>query len=100
MSALTNLLGSEHVLTELAARVFFSTDIFSSGATAQAVVRPANAEQLSAALMICADAGFAVVPRGGGFSYTGGYTPISANTIVVDLRRLDRIVDEADVVHA
>jgi FAD/FMN-containing dehydrogenase len=34
-----------------------------------------------------------VVPRGGGFSYTGGYTPTAPKSVIVDLRPMDKIVD-------
>ena len=42
---------------------------------------------------IARGAGLAVVPRGGGMSYTLAHTPARAETLVVDLRRMDRIVE-------
>ena len=39
--------------------------------------------------------GVAVVPRGGGMSYTKGYLPAKANSIVVDTRRMNAILELA-----
>jgi len=86
-------LGAAFVLDAVAKRVFFSTDIASEGEVAQCVVQPGNAEELSLAVTRCTQAGAAVVPRGGGFSYTGGYTPVSSDTVVIDMRRMDKIVE-------
>ena len=35
----------------------------------------------------------AVVPRGGGMSYTSGYTPKQANTMLVDMRKMNRVIE-------
>ena len=50
-------------------------------------------EELSDAVRLCTENGYAVVPRGGGLSYTGGFLPMRADTVIVDLRRLDRVVE-------
>jgi len=42
-----------------------------------------------------AEAGYAIVPRGGGLTYTGGYTPPHERSVVLDTSRLDRIVEVA-----
>ena len=56
-------------------------------------MQPATVEELSAVVREVTGAGFAVIPRGGGMSYTKGYTPDREATISVDTRRLDRIVE-------
>jgi alkyldihydroxyacetonephosphate synthase len=63
------------------------------------VVSPGDAEQVQAALEVCADAGVAVVPFGGGTSVVGGLEPERGAfdaLISLDLGRLDRLttVDE------
>lgn len=90
--ALASLLGPHTVETALDKRTFFSTDLSKSGATAAAVIRPASVEALSEAVRLCTSRGFAVIPRGGGFSYTGGYIPVSEESVVVDLRGLDQVI--------
>lgn len=93
LDELIALLGAEHVLTEDGKRVFFSTDMASRGETVTCVIAPASTLEVSKAVALCTAHGQAVVPRGGGFSYTGGYRPTQAGTVMVDLRRLNRIVD-------
>ncbi|KQS04133.1 hypothetical protein ASG11_07635 [Sphingomonas sp. Leaf357] len=87
------LLGVERVETDLEKRTFFSTDLSRRGPTAAAVIRPGDADQVAAAVKLCTSRGVPVIPRGGGFSYTGGYVPDRAESVIVDLRGLDRIVE-------
>ena len=90
---LAAIVGDDKVRDSLAERTFFSTDIASRGETTLAVVRPSSTEELSRIVALCAAQGLAVIPRGGGFSYTGGYTPVSAESVTVDMRGLDQIVE-------
>nr|WP_280363310.1 FAD-binding oxidoreductase [Nocardia wallacei] len=65
-----------------------------------AVVYPADHEQVVAVLAQCAAQGFAVVPFGGGTSVVGGVDPVRDRfdaVIALDLRRLDT-VSEVDPV--
>ena len=90
---LIDLLGAPQVATDVTKTTFFSTDMSRRGPTALAVIRPADAEQVAAAVRLCTDEGVSVIPRGGGFSYTGGYVPTVAGSVIIDLRGLDRIVE-------
>jgi FAD/FMN-containing dehydrogenase len=90
---LGTLLDSENVLIDLRDRVFYSTDIFTRGVTADVVIVPPSVELLSAAVRLCTENRRVVIPRGGGFSYTQGYIPVEAGTVIVDLRQLNRIVE-------
>jgi FAD/FMN-containing dehydrogenase len=85
--------GRDRVLHEPEDVTFFSTDIFSAGVTAEAVIRPADIDQLSRAIAFCTEHDRAVVPRGGGLSYTAGYIPTRSDTVMVDLRDLNRIIE-------
>ncbi len=78
---------------------FYAHDIYARGADLAAVVRPADKHQLAAAVKIATDAGHAVIPRGGGMSYTGGYTSDNPGAVLFDLAGMDRIisVNEADM---
>ena len=96
-AALTELLGADQVETALDKRTFFSTDLSKQGATAAAVIRPHDARTLGAAVKLCSDHGVAVIPRGGGFSYTGGYVPQTSDSVVVDLRGFDAILEINEV---
>ena len=90
---LVALLGAARVESGLDKRTFFSTDLSRRGPTAAAVVRPDDAAQVAAAVKLCTARGVPVIPRGGGFSYTGGYVPDRADSVIVDLRGLDRIIE-------
>ena len=91
---LRSVVGAEHVLTAERERDYFSRDLsYLPFSSATAVVQPATVEELSAVVREVTGAGFAVIPRGGGMSYTKGYTPDREATISVDTRRLDRIVE-------
>lgn len=78
---------------------FYAHDIFSRGADLAAVVRPGDKRELAAAIRAATQAGHAVIPRGGGMSYTGGYTPHAPGAVLFDLARMDRVlaVNEADM---
>jgi alkyldihydroxyacetonephosphate synthase len=60
-----------------------------------AVVAPADQEQVLAVLQVCAEAGVAVVPFGGGTSVVGGLEPLRGPfeaLISLDLARMDQVV--------
>ena len=91
---LRDILGADHVHTDARARVLFSQDVFSrSDFTVKAVLAPGSTEELAQAVAACIEAGFAVIPRGGGLSYTGGYLPTRADTVAIDTARLNRVLE-------
>jgi FAD/FMN-containing dehydrogenase len=91
---LKSILGAENVITDTAERRFYSSDVYSDGAAqCAAVIRPRDTASLSRAVGAVTKAGYAVVGRGGGMSYTNGYTPLRADTITVDVAALNRIVE-------
>ena len=92
-SRLRALLGDENVISDATERQFYSADVYSRGATAALVIVPQDRAMIPDAVREITQAGFAVVPRGGGMSYTGGYTPQRESTVVVDLARINSIVD-------
>ena len=57
---------------------------------ADAVVRPADAEQVAALVAWCHERGVAVIPRGGGTGWAGGAVP-QGSGVVVTLDRLNRV---------
>ncbi len=59
-----------------------------------AVLRPADAAGVEAALTWAADADVAVIPYGGGTSVVGGVTPqVDGAAVSLDLGRLDRVLE-------
>lgn len=98
-ATLAALLGEAHVSADAESRAMATADIFppDDSPPAVLVIRPADTAQVAAALRLVAEAGFAVVPRGAGLSYTGGVTPRQP-AVVVDTVRLDGVqVDAANL---
>jgi FAD/FMN-containing dehydrogenase len=94
LGALRALLGAENVITDGTELVFYSTDVYRrADVDAVLVVRPGTLEELSQAVRLCTEDGLAVIPRGGGLSYTGGYLPTRAGSVIVDMQRLNRVVE-------
>lgn len=90
---LREVLGPDSVSTDPGECAALSADVYSAGVTAGMVVTPANREGVAKAVASATAAGFAVIARGGGMTYTGGYTPVRADTVMLDTRRLNRIVE-------
>jgi FAD/FMN-containing dehydrogenase len=90
---LQSIVGAVHVLTQAAQLDFYSSDIFDRKTIAEFVVRPGTVEEAAAVVGACTAAGRPVIPRGGGLSYTGGYLPTRAGSVIIDMARLDRIVE-------
>ncbi len=91
---LQQLVGTDHVLLTVEDRDFYSADLsWRENEAAAAVVQPASTDELSNVVAAATRAGHAVVARGGGMSYTSGYTPSQPGMMLVDMRRLDKIVE-------
>ena len=93
IAELGHIAGSDNLVTSAEELAFYSTDIAGSAEIAIAVVRVADAPTLQALVRACAREGRGVVPRGGGFSYTGGYTPTTHGSVIIDLRPMSEIVE-------
>ncbi|MEP2990517.1 MAG: FAD-binding oxidoreductase [Parasphingorhabdus sp.] len=72
---------------------FYAHDVYERGADLLAVVRPKDKEELSAAITAATSQNIAVIPRGGGMSYTGGYTSDRSGAVLFDLAAMNRILD-------
>jgi FAD/FMN-containing dehydrogenase len=88
----TAIVGAAHVSADEATRMRLATDIAGPPPVLpDQVVAPGSVDELNSVMRAAARAGLAVVARGGGMSYTGGYGPTRADTLLLDLRRLDRV---------
>ena len=90
---LQGAIGSAAVQTEASELTFYAQDVFSSGAALDAVVAPATVDELQKAVKILAAAGVAMVPRGGGLSYTEGFLAAKAHSVLIDMAKLDNLVE-------
>lgn len=93
LDALQRALG-DRVVSDTATREYYANDVFwQPGIPPLAVVLPRSAEEAAEAVRLTTDAGLSIVPRGGGMSYSKGYLPDRADSVVVDTRKLDRVVE-------
>ena len=99
VGSLDLLLGPDGVVRDGGECAFYAQDVFALGPAPLCVIRPATAEELARALAMITGSGIAVVPRGGGMSYTQGYVAPAAGMVIVDMGRMNLIVaiDEADM---
>ncbi len=56
-----------------------------------AVVRPTGEAQVPRVIRALGDAGFKIIPRGGGTGLTGGSVPLDDHCVIVNTERLNRI---------
>jgi glycolate oxidase FAD binding subunit len=86
--ALEEIAGLGQVVTEPAALAAAAVD----GLTPRWIARPASVDQVAGLLALAAAESLAVAPRGGGSSLDLGYPPRRLD-LVLDLCRLDRVLD-------
>ncbi|MEM8988456.1 MAG: FAD-binding oxidoreductase [Pseudomonadota bacterium] len=93
-AALVQALGPDNVSTAPETTALFSQDIFSKAARAAAyVITPHSTEDAARAVAVATQDGRAVIARGGGMSYTGGYLPTEDGAVMVDMSAMDRILE-------
>jgi D-lactate dehydrogenase (cytochrome) len=87
------ILGDEGVVVDEETRAFHSADLLKAKRTCVLVIRPANSDELARAVARISEAGLAMAPRGGGFTYVGGYTIDDVDFVAIDLRRMTKILE-------
>lgn len=97
VAQLVDLIGSERVILDEDERAFYSQDVYEKRDPVLAVIRPPSVEALQSAVKAINRAGNAIVTRGGGMSYTNAYLPQETNSVCVDMRDLNRIVEINEV---
>lgn len=94
INAFNAIVGPEYVLQDEEKRRFFSQDLsVNMLELAAVVVQPGSAEEVAAVVKEATSRGLSVIPRGGGMSYTQGYLPVNAHSVLVDTRRLNKIIE-------
>ncbi len=92
LARLSFLIGADAVTADPAELDLLAYDIAGRSAHAPAfAVRPPDIAAAQAVVREALRAGRAILPRGGGMSYTGGYQPTTAGGVLVDMRDLSRI---------
>lgn len=92
LDRLADIVGADAIRTDDAALALAASDVHLTGERPLAVIRPTDAEALAAVVAAATERGVAVLPRGGGLSYTGGYAPPTPRSITIDLSAMNRIL--------
>jgi D-lactate dehydrogenase (cytochrome) len=90
---LRQILGADGFFDDLPTRQLMSQDIWSKGNLADFVASPSSMDALRRTVSACHERRIPLNPRGGGMSYTNGYTPDRAGTGILDLSRMNRILE-------
>ena len=85
--------GKDHVLTDQESLSFYSMDVYRSIETPIAVIKPGSVEELQEAVRVATGLDVAVITRGGGASYTDAYLPATAQSLIIDTSRLNKIIE-------
>ncbi len=93
VSRLANAIGRDYVLTGDEDRNFYAMDVYNQRELPIAVVQPGSLADAIEIARIAGAEGIAMVPRGGGASYTDAYLPATANSILIDTSRMNRILE-------
>ncbi len=93
INKLEDIVATEDLLLDEKSRVFYSQDVFEKVDPVLAVVRPRTTDQVSRVVKACTAMGAAVIPRGGGMSYTSGYIPVEQDSVMLDMSAMNAIVE-------
>jgi FAD/FMN-containing dehydrogenase len=94
LHALNAALGADQISTDTQTLKLLGQDLFAPGPVRPvAIVAPQSVASLAAAVAAVASNGGVIAPRGGGLSYSSGYLPEHGQMVVVDTRRLNRIIE-------
>lgn len=97
IAAFRAALGDAHVITDEAALTLAATATFATTARASAILRPRDTAEVQACLRIARDHRVAIYPTSGGRNWGyGSRAPTSDGAALLDLGRLDRILDYDD----
>jgi len=92
LDRLRAIVGADHIKTDTATCDAFGVDALKRGHPADAVVWPADTEEVARVARVCHETRTPLVPRGAGTGYTGGAVPTQGG-VVISLDRLNRILE-------
>jgi len=94
---LAQILGPAHVSADPALRDLMGADIWMKGTPPALVASPATTEELARTLSVAARHRTKILPRGGGMSYTSGYTSTDPGSLLIDMRRMQAVIEISPV---
>ena len=92
LAAIAAAVSGDALLTDPADCALYAQDVFTKGPPPLAVFRPGSIAELAAGVRAATSAGIAIIPRGGGMSYTSGYVAPAPGALILDMGRMQRII--------
>ena len=93
LTALAVRIGAERLLSDEASRTLYGQDVSGDAHAVTAVVRPASVAHLVETVRFANEHDFAVVPRGGGLSYSSAYVCPSERTLCLDMAAMSEVLE-------
>jgi glycolate oxidase len=93
MEQVREAVGEKNVREELVERICYSRDMSIHEGVPEAVVFATSTEEVSRILKLANEAGMPVITRGSGTSVTGAILPCRDRGIILDLSRMNRILE-------
>lgn len=93
LSAIIDIVGPTNVITDDGQRSIYGKDIYYERCPPLAVVCPGSIEELKAVVQVSALERYTLAARGGGLSYSAGYLTDRDDTLLLDMQRLNEIVE-------
>lgn len=93
LDQLRQVVGEQNVREELVERLCYSRDMSVHEGIPEAVVFASSKEQISQILKLANEQRVPIIPRGSGTSVTGAILPCKDRGIVLDLSRMNRILE-------
>ncbi len=91
--ALRGAMPQGEVLEDEVSLRLYAQDVYTREAPAGLVLRPANLDELEAAMSLLHGARIPCIPHGGGMSYTSGLIPEGSDWAVIDLGLMNRVLE-------
>ena len=93
LDTLAGAVGADTLITDPAELEYLSRDVFSKGVPLLAAFRPLDKHALARGVAAATSRGIAVVPRGGGMSYIGGYLAPKPGALLIDMSAMNRVLE-------
>ncbi len=93
LDQLRQILGQDGVDQSEKTLALYSQDIWKTGKRAEVIASPKSIDDLARTVAAAHSHGHAVAIRGAGMSYTEGYIPTQDSAILLDMSKMDRILD-------
>ena len=93
MLAIAAAVSAEAIIIDPRECALYAQDVFTKGPAPIAVFRPGSSAELAVGVAAATAQGIAIIPRGGGMSYTSGYIAPEAGALIVDMGRMQRIIE-------